>query len=173
MKSEKQSLSAVELAKAGVIAAVYTALTLLLSPFSFGAVQVRLSEMLTILPAYLPCAIPGLTVGCFLSNLIGLSMGANPAGAWDLLLGTAATGLAALLSYALRRVRVKGLPLLSTLPPVVFNALIVGTELWMVYGGFPWWLHVTWVALGQLVSCTVCGTVLAAVLHKYGNRILK
>ena len=158
----------VMLAQAGLIAAVYTALTMLIQPLSFGAMQLRVSELLTVLPVYMPAAIPGLTVGCFLSNLIGLSAGANPAGGWDLLFGTAATGLAAWLTYAWRRVRVKNVPLLSTLPPVVLNALIVGTELYIVYGGMPWWLHVTWVAAGQLAACTVGGCILAWTLEKTG-----
>ncbi len=166
MKQQHTKFSAVELAKAGVIAALYTALTVLVYPLAFGGMQVRLSEMLTVLPAYMPSAVPGLTVGCFLSNLIGLSMGANPAGAWDLLFGTAATGLAAWLTYLLRKVRIKGLPILATLPPVVLNAFVVGTELYLVYGGLPWWLHVTWVALGQFISCTVGGTVIAAALSR-------
>ena len=88
MKQQHTKFSTAELAKAGVIAALYTALTVLVYPLAFGGMQVRLSEMLTVLPAYMPSAVPGLTVGCFLSNLIGLSMGANPAGAWDLLFGT-------------------------------------------------------------------------------------
>lgn len=171
MKSSKKATPAVELAKAGIVAAVYTALTLALNPLGFGAVQVRLSETLTILPVYMPAAIPGLTVGCFLSNLIGLSMGANPAGAWDLLFGTLATLLAALLTRSLRRVRIKSLPVLSTLPPVIVNALVVGSELYVVYGGFPWWLHVVWVALGQVLACTVCGTLLAAALS--GKKLFK
>lgn len=166
MKQQNTKFSVVELAKAGVIAALYTAMTVLVYPLSFGGMQVRLSEMLTILPVYMPSAVSGLTVGCFLSNLIGLSMGANPAGALDLVFGTAATGIAAWLTYLLRNVRWKGLPILATLPPVLLNAFIVGTELYVVYGGFPWWLHVTWVALGQFISCTVGGSIIAAALSR-------
>lgn len=166
MKQQNTKSSVVELTKAGVIAALYTALTVLVYPLSFGGMQVRLSEMLTVLPVYMPSAVSGLTVGCFLSNLIGLSMGANPAGAWDLLFGTAATGLAAWLTYRFRNLRIKGLPILSTLPPVILNALVVGTELYFVYGGMPWWVHVAWVALGQFISCTIGGTVIAAALSR-------
>ena len=168
MNNRTTGFGVVALAQAGVIAAVYTAVTCLIQPLSFGAVQFRLSEMLTILPVYLPAAVPGLTVGCFLANLIGLAGGANPAGGWDLLCGTAATGLAALASYGLRTVRLKGLPMVATLPPVAFNAIIVGTELYVVYGGMPWWLHVAWVAIGQVGACTVCGTLLAWSLEKSG-----
>ena len=158
----------VKLAQAGLVAAVYTALTLLIQPLSFGMVQFRVSELLTVLPVYMPAAIPGLTVGCFLSNLIGLSTGANPAGGWDLLFGTAATGMAAWLTYAFRKVRVGRLPLLATLPPVVLNAFIVGTELYYVYGGLPWGLHVLWVAVGQCGACAIGGCLLAWTFEKTG-----
>ena len=94
-----------ETVTAALIAAMYTALTVAVAPLSYGLVQCRVSEALTVLAAFTPAAVPGLTVGCFLSNLIGLSTGANIAGALDLLLGPLATGLAALLSYRLRRYR--------------------------------------------------------------------
>ena len=159
------------LAMAGVIAGLYTALTLLLAPFSYGIVQCRVSEALTILAAYHPAAVAGLTVGCAISNLVGYSMGANTAGALDILLGTLATGLAAWLSYRLRKIRWGGLPILSTLPPVVFNALIIGTELTVVLGpvNTPNWLM--WsgsVALGQLVACVGGGLLLAYSFKKSG-----
>ncbi len=154
---------------AGLIAGLYTALTLVLAPISFGTIQCRLSEVLTILAAYSPVAVTGLTVGCALSNLIGLTMGANVAGALDILLGTLATGLAAWLSYRLRGIRWGGLPVLSTLPPVILNALIVGTELAVVVGPntFSGWLM--WsasVGAGQLIACVGGGLLLAKTLQK-------
>ena len=124
--------------------------------------------MLTILPVYTPAAIPGLTVGCFLSNLIGLSSGANPAGAWDLLFGTAATLSAALLTRWLRDVKWFRLPLAATVPPVVINAVIVGVELYVMYGGFPLYVHVLLVGVGQVISCTVGGALLALTMEKSG-----
>ncbi len=156
---------------AGVIAGLYTALTLVLAPFSFGIVQCRVSEALTILAAYHPAAVAGLTVGCALSNLVGLSMGANTAGALDILLGTLATGLAAWLSYRLRSVRLGGLPVLSTIPPVLTNALIIGTELTVVLGPqtLPTWLM--WmgsVGLGQIIACVGGGLILAYSFKKSG-----
>ena len=105
----------------GLIAALYTALTMCLTPISFGLVQCRLSEALTILAAFTPAAIPGLILGCGISNLIGIGMGANIAGALDVLLGPLATGLAAWLSWRWRRVTCGDLPILSTLPPVVIR----------------------------------------------------
>lgn len=166
----KTNSKVVYLAQGGVIAAAYVALTTLLQPLGFGPVQCRVAEALTVLPVYCPAAIPGLTVGCFLSNLVGLSTGANPAGGWDLLLGTAATGVAAWLTYRWRRVRVARLPVLSTLPPVVLNALVVGTELYVVYGGFPLGIHILLVGAGQLIACTAGGLLLAAVLERLGEK---
>ncbi len=167
-KSGKEHFSLVYLTHAGVIAAVYTALTMLLQPLSYGALQVRVSELLTVLPVYTPAAVPGLAVGCFLSNLLGLTAGTNPAGGWDLLFGTAATLLAAWISRKTGGVRFGGLPLLSTLPPIIINALVVGTELYVVYGGFPWWLHMAAVAGGQAVACVGGGLLLAATFEKTG-----
>ena len=169
--SKNQGLHLRFLTVTGVIAGLYTALTLLLAPFSFGIVQCRLSEALTILAAYHPAGVAGLTVGCALSNLVGLSMGANVAGALDILLGTLATGLAAWLSYALRNVRWGGLPVPATIPPVVLNALIVGTELTLVLGpvNLPTWLW--WmgsVGLGQVIACIGGGLLLAYSFQKSG-----
>ena len=157
------------LAVAGLIAGLYTALTVALAPLSFGLVQCRVSEMLTILAAYSPVAVTGLTVGCALSNLIGLSMGANIAGALDILLGTLATGLAAWVSYRLRHIRWGGLPVLSTLPPVIFNAVIIGAELALVSPVPTWQMFFTEMALvgaGQLLACVLGGLVLAKTLQK-------
>ena len=156
------------LAQSGVIAALYAAVTVLLQPIAFGPLQCRLSEALTVLPVYTAAAVPGLTLGCFLSNLIGLLMGVNSAGAWDLLLGTLATGLAAICSYWLRNVRVKRLPLLATLPPIVFNAVIVGAELYVLYGGMSLWVYMLIVGAGQCVACIGGGMLLSAAMEKSG-----
>lgn len=170
MKTQKKL---VYLAQSGVIAALYVALTALLQPIGFGPIQCRLAEAMTLLPVYTPAAMPGLTLGCFLSNLIGLTAGINPAGAWDLLFGTAATGLAALLSYAFRNVRLWRLPIVSAVPPVIINALVVGTELYVVYGGMPLLVHIALVGAGQCVACFGGGLLLSAALQKSGlaNRL--
>lgn len=163
----KRNTSTVQLTKIGLLAAVYTAVSLLLQPFSFGPVQLRVAEALTVLPVITPTAVGGLTLGCFLTNLLGLFMGANPAGGWDVLLGTAATGIAAVLTYWLRNVRIKNLPILSTVPPVLVNALVVGGELSVVYGT-PFWFNALWVGVGQFAACTVCGLLLFWLLEKTG-----
>lgn len=159
------------LTTAALIAAMYTVLTVCLAPLSYGLVQCRLSEALTILAAFTPAAIPGLTVGCAVSNLIELSSGANIAGALDVLLGPLATGIAAWLTWVLRGRRVGGLPLWSTLPPVVLNALIVGTELALVAPTFTaqvWFIQMGLVAAGQLVACVGGGLLVAHGLQISG-----
>ena len=166
-----KSNSVRRLTEAGVIAALYAGLTLLLPVFSFGPLQFRLSEILTILPAFTPAAIPGLTVGCLLANGFGLAAGANLAGAWDLLVGTGATLAAALCAYALRGTRVKGVPLWSAIPAVLFNTGLVGAELcFAVFGGEPsaLWLCFLQVGLGELVTAGIGGALLALTLTRTG-----
>lgn len=159
------------LTQTALIGALYTALTLVLAPFSFGPVQCRVAEALTILAAFTPAAIPGLTVGCALSNLVGVATGANIAGALDVLLGPLATGLAACLSYALRRRTLWGLPVLSTLPPVLLNALIIGGELALVSPHFSWQvlaIQMGLVGAGQVIACIPGGLLLAKALQLSG-----
>lgn len=158
----------IRLVQAALIAALYTVYTVLIQPAGFGAVQFRVSEAFTILPVFTPAAIPGLAIGCLVSNLFGLMGGANPGGAWDLLFGTLATLVAACLTYALRRPRIRGLPVWATLPPVLINAVVVGIELTLVYGGLPWYFNMLGVAAGQLAACTVCGLLLFAMLERSG-----
>lgn len=162
---------------AALIAALYTALTLVLPIASFGPVQLRFSEMLTILPVFTTAAVPGLTLGCAVANAVGVAMGANIAGVWDILVGSAATLLASLCSYALRGVRIKGLPLLSTLPPVLFNAVLIGGQLsFVLFGGFDTAtvaLCMLQVAAGQLVPCVGGGLLVFRLLRasKLGDKL--
>jgi uncharacterized membrane protein len=161
----------IKIARSGVVAAMYAALTLAVPSASFGLVQFRVAEALTILPVFDPAAIAGLTVGCAVSNTVGLAMGANIAGAFDILFGSLATFSAAWLTYWLRKIRFKGLPLLSTLPPVILNAVVVGLELTLALYGFSWrkfMLAAAYVGIGQFAACTVCGLVLYAALHRSG-----
>lgn len=159
------------LTEAALIAAMYAALTFAIAPLAYGEVQFRVSEALTILPVFTPAAIPGLTVGCLLANLLGLLSGANPAGTLDMVFGTLATLLAALLTYALRNVRVKGLPVLAALPAVITNAVIVGAELAIFFLDFSpatYGVCALSVGAGELVTATVGGLLLFGVLDKSG-----
>ena len=155
------------LAQAAVIAALYAAVTLApgISAISYGPFQFRIAEALTTLPALTFAAVPGLALGCVLANGFGLLLGANIAGVWDVLIGSAATLLAALCGYALRNFCVKGMPVLAALPPVLFNALIVGAELSLVLR-LPFWATAGEVALGELVVVFLLGLPLALLLKR-------
>lgn len=147
------------LIQAGIIAAVYAVLTVALMPLSYGVMQVRVSEALTILPFFTPAAIPGLFVGCIVSNLM------SPYGIVDLILGSSATLIAAIGSYFLRK-----RPILVPLPPVLANGIIIGGMLYYVYG-VPISLLgcISWVALGELIACYGIGYPLLRYLKKYKN----
>ena len=105
-----------QMAAAGIIAAIYAALTLLLPIPQYGGIQFRVAEAMTVLPFLFPEAIPGLTVGCFLANLLGSPI------PLDWIVGTAATLLAALWTSAPSRGA-------GALPPVICNMVLVGAEI--------------------------------------------
>lgn len=117
------------LAHGAMIAAIYAAATYLSATLgiAYNAIQFRLSEALTILSVFTPAAIPGLTVGCIIGNL------SSPFGIWDIVFGSLATLLSAVCARKLRNITIKGLPLLSILMPVFFNALIVGAEITFLF----------------------------------------
>ena len=118
-------------AQVAMVAALYAVVTLVFAPLSYGPIQVRISEALTVLPLIWQPAVISLTVGCFLSNLIGVHLGAT--GPIDIVVGTLATFLAAVCTYRLRNRTIKGVPVLSLLMPVLFNGVLVGLELaWML-----------------------------------------
>ena len=158
------------LVTSAMLAAVYTALTLALSFISFGGVQFRIAEAMTLLPVLSPHAIAALSLGCALSNLIGFLMGANPLGVIDVFLGTAATLSAAVLTYWCRKIRFHGLPLLSAVFPVLMNGLVIGAELsWVTVGAFQWkvfLINALGVALPEAVICFGIGIWLVRLLEK-------
>lgn len=102
------------------IAGIYAALTLAFMPISFGPVNFRISEALTLLPFFSPYAVAGVTVGCLISNLL------SPYGILDMVFGTLATFIAALLTYYIGKSNLKFKRLLAPLPPVIVNAVVVG-----------------------------------------------
>ena len=163
-----------KLAEIGVIAALYVVLTLVVAPFAFGPIQCRVSEALTILPVFTPVAIPGLALGCLLANFIGLSIGANGVGAWDLLFGTAATLLAAVFTYLFRNVKLGKWPWLSLIPPVFFNAVIIGAEIMFAYDPKELWsfglygIYAAQVGIGEAIAVLAGGTLLHLALTRSG-----
>lgn len=155
-----------------MIAAAYTAIGIVLLPLSFGAVQVRISEALTLLPVFSPLGIWGVTLGCAITNAIGFASGANILGALDIVFGTLATLIAAVMSYRLRDIRFFGLPILSAIPPVILNAVVIGMELtYFLMNEFVlevFLLQALQVGAGQLLSCFVVGLPMVAALERKG-----
>ena len=155
------------IAQSAMIAALYAALTYVAAAMNlaYGPIQFRFSEALTVLAAYTPAAIPGLTIGCILANL------ANPMIVLvDVIFGSLATLLASICSYYTRKIRFKNMPLLSLLFPVLFNAIIVGAEITIFFDKetafLPFLLNAAWVGLGELVVCYAGGIPLALALEK-------
>lgn len=151
--------------QAAMIAAVYVVLTLFISAFNLasGAIQIRISEALTVLPAFTPAAIPGLFIGCLISNLLSGGM------LLDVIFGSLATLLGACGTYLLRKWK-----WVVSVPPILSNALIVPFVLAYVYhipGGVPYFM-VT-VGIGQILSCGVLGMIVYRILAKYRNVIFK
>ena len=150
------------LTRAAIIAALYAALTLLLAPMSFGLVQIRISEALTLLPILLPEAVPALAVGCLIANLLGGAM------AVDVLFGTLATLLAAIFTRLLAR---RLLP--AMLMPVLFNGLIVGAVVHVAYAPtVPMLLCMLSVAAGEAVSCCLLGPLMLRALERIPQKML-
>ena len=120
------------LVKSALIAGVYAVLTLSLGAISFGnlGIEFRISEALTILPVFTPLAVPGLFVGCIISNLIGMAF--STLGIIDVIFGSLATLLAAVVSRLCRNITINGFPIISFISPIIFNAVIIGLELGII-----------------------------------------
>lgn len=157
------------LVKISIIAALYAAVTIAIPFLSFPRIQIRFSEALTILPVFAPFTIPALFIGCVLSNIFGLLVG-NPGGPLDIIIGSLATLIAAYLSYKLRKIKHFNLPILSTIPPVLVNAVILGLEFTFVdVGRFNldvFMLNFLGVFIGQSVACIGGGLLLYVTIKK-------
>ena len=160
MKNER---STALLTQGAAIAAIYVVLTVVFAPISFGPVQLRIAEALTILPLFTPAAIPGLFLGCVLANLIGGAI------VWDVVFGSLATLIGAVLGYLLRSNR-----WLVPLPAVLSNALIVPPVLRFGYGvDLPLPLMALYIALGEIAGCYILGELLATALLRHRKTIFK
>ena len=157
MKNQKSNHTLL-LVQAAMIAALYVVLTYIANAMGLAssAIQIRFSEALTILPYFTPAAIPGLFVGCFLSNI--LTGCAIP----DIIFGSIATLIGALLTHRLRKCK-----WLAPVPPILANTLIVPFVLLYAYGIQPLWLSFITVGIGEVISCGVLGMLLLIVLEKY------
>lgn len=148
---------------AAVIAAIYTVLTFVFAPISFGPVQLRISEILCVLPFFTPAAIPGLFLGCFLSNLL---LGAA---SLDVIFGSLATLLGAVGAYQLRKHKA-----LVCIPPILANTIIIPWVLRYAYGSPDMILFaMVTVGLGEVVSIGVLGNLLLVTLERYKNVIFR
>ena len=150
--------------QAAMIAAIYVVLTILFAPFSFGEIQVRIAEALTILPVFTPAAIPGLFVGCIIGNIFGGSI--LP----DIIFGGFATLIGAVFTYLLR----KQTNFLAVLPPIISNTFIVPLILRYAYGILlPLPLMMLTVGIGEIISCGILGGVVHSSLQKYQHKLFK
>lgn len=146
------------LTQAAMIAAIYVVLTLVFRPISFGEIQIRIAEALTILPVFTPAAVPGVFVGCLIANIIG--GGILP----DIIFGSLATLIGAVLTYKLREKNV----FLAPIPPIAANTIIVPFVLFYGYGtNLPIPFMMLTVGIGEVLSCGVLGLVLYSALKKY------
>jgi uncharacterized membrane protein len=153
-----KKINAAFIARAAVIGALYAALTLALQPISFGLIQFRVAEALTVLSFYTPAAIPGLFVGCLLANIVG------GLGIIDIVFGSLATLVAAYMTYKIKN------RYLAPLPPVLVNALVVGPIV-AYYVEVPFYIGMIYVGLGQLVVCYALGLPLLMALKPYTTRL--
>ena len=155
-----------DLTLAAMLAAVYAVLTMALPIPQYGGVQIRFAEALTVLPFLFPAATPGLFVGCIIANLFSPFV-------LDVVFGSMATLLACLVTYRLRNIRFKGLALAASLPPVLFNAVIIGIEIAVMFpdpsSSAPIWLACITngisVGIGEVISCTVLGVLLVKIIE--------
>jgi uncharacterized membrane protein len=143
------------MARAGIIAALYVVVTYVLAPVSFGPVQFRLSEALTLLPMLFAEAVPALYVGVLLANVLG------GLGLWDILGGSAVTLAAAYITYYYRWTYV------GYLAPVVLNALLIPAYLAPIFN-LPYWPTVLTIGASEAVVVLVFGVPLVHLLRRAG-----
>lgn len=154
---EKSRKSTLYIVQAALIAAIYVVLTLVFKPISFDFIQVRIAEALTILPMFIPAAVPGLFLGCLIANFFGGAV------LWDVIFGSLATLVGAFFSYKLKENR-----WLVPVPPIVANVIVVPLVLKYAYGisEVPLLLMMVYIFVGEFVSCFILGELLASVLIK-------
>ncbi|MBN1541851.1 QueT transporter family protein [candidate division KSB1 bacterium] len=153
-----------KIALAGLVGALYAAVTVLLAPLSYGPMQVRVAEALAVLPFVFPETVWGLYFGCMAANIFG---GYGPI---DIFFGSLLTLAAALLTRALARSRRRSAFWLAPLPPVLINALGVA---WILHlaADMPYAPTALWVGIGQTISCYGLGLPLLSLLLRRKNTL--
>ncbi|MGN0388927.1 MAG: QueT transporter family protein [Suilimivivens sp.] len=162
--NQKNDKHVLLLVQAAMIAALYVVLTFIANALGLAsqAIQVRFSEALTILPYFTPAAVPGLFVGCLLSNI--LTGCALP----DIVFGSLATLVAAILTRKLRKHK-----WMAPLPPIAANAIVVPFVLLYAYGVGPLWFTFITVTAGEIISCGVLGMILLFALQKHAGKLFQ
>lgn len=161
----KKNSIAKTIAYGGIIAALYVALTFIANAFGLAnyAIQVRFSEALTILPYFTPAAIPGVFIGCLLSNALTGCM------LIDTVCGSLTTLVAAVITYFIGKTKPLGKhsKWLAPIPPIVLNTLVIPFILAYAYkieGGVPYFMLT--VGAGEIISCGILGMILLLALSK-------
>lgn len=148
-----QKLNSKKMAMIGATAAIYAVLTVAMAPISYGAVQLRLSEVMTLLAFVDPVFIPGLVLGNFIANLF------SPFGLPDVVFGTLATFIAVFMMSKMKSM------LIASFWPTIANGLIIGLEL-AIFTGAPFISTALYVALGEFLVVTVLGYPVFKVVMK-------
>jgi len=144
--------------RVAMITAIYVVLNIIFASISYGPIQVRIAEALTVLPFIDPSAIIGLFVGCILANILG------PVGMVDIIGGSLCTLVAAYLTYKLKN------PKLAPLPPVLINAFGVSIYLHLLFD-LPYWITVLYIGMGEIIACYILGYPLLILLIKNKKRL--
>ena len=163
------------LAEAGIIAALYFVLTII-NPLAFGPVQIRFSEALCVLPFFTPAAVPGLFIGCVLSNLAG-----SPFGIYDIVFGSLATLFAAFLAYVIGKAAERktsgqrNIKWLVPLPAVIINAFVIAAIIYFLdaQNTLSYWVLSVYIGIGQALACYCLGMPLIFILGKYKKIMFK
>jgi uncharacterized membrane protein len=146
------------LIRVAMIAAIYVVLNIIFAPISYGPIQVRIAEVLVVLPFINPSAIMGLFLGCILANVYG------GLGMVDIIGGSLCTLVAAYLTYKVKN------PKLAPLPPVLINAFGVSIYLHLLFD-LPYWLTVLYIGIGEVIACYILGYPLLILLIKNKKRL--
>lgn len=152
-----------------MIAALYVVLVMIFKAWSFGPIQFRIAEVLTVLPFFTPAAIPGLFIGCLLANfLLGEAILA------DIIFGSIATLLGAIGTYLCSKIKKKWAAWLVPVAPIVANTLIVPWVLKYGYGleDAVWYMMIT-VGIGEIIVCAILGMMFFWVVDRYKNILFK
>ncbi len=145
-----------KVSQGAIIAALYVVITFVFAPISFGPLQIRISEILTVLPFFSPAAVPGLFVGCLIANVLGGTV------FWDVIFGSLATLIGGWFGYKLRFNR-----WLVPIPTVLSNALIIPFVLRYGYGmEISIVLTMVYIAVGEIIGSYIMGELLISALLK-------